>query len=307
MDQLLQDALSGHRRALARLISIVEEGNAQAQEAIALLYPRTGRAHAVGITGPPGSGKSTLVAELALEYRHRDLTVGIVAVDPTSAFSGGALLGDRVRMRALSGDPGIFVRSMASRGSLGGLARGTADAVRALDACGYQRVLVETVGAGQIELDVARTAHTIVVVQVPGMGDEIQALKAGILEIADILVVNKADRPGADRTVATLRAMLDPVRDRGWRPPVVKTIATNGVGTAQVVDAIERHVAYLHESDEIRKQERACIAREFRDILRVELFQRWLADVGEDEIEQTIDRLVARQTDPYTAARELLK
>lgn len=210
-------------------------------------------------------------------------------------------------MRALSGDPGIFVRSMASRGSLGGLARGTADAVRALDACGYQRVLVETVGAGQIELDVARTAHTIVVVQVPGMGDEIQALKAGILEIADILVVNKADRPGADRTVATLRAMLDPVRDRGWRPPVVKTIATNGVGTAQVVDAIERHVAYLHESDEIRKQERACIAREFRDILRVELFQRWLADVGEDEIEQTIDRLVARQTDPYTAARELLK
>lgn len=307
MDQLLQDALSGHRRALARLISIVEEGNAQAREAIALLYPRTGRAHAVGITGPPGSGKSTLVAELALEYRHRDLTVGIVAVDPTSAFSGGALLGDRVRMRALSGDPGIFVRSMASRGSLGGLARGTADAVRALDACGYQRVLVETVGAGQIELDVARTAHTIVVVQVPGMGDEIQALKAGILEIADILVVNKADRPGADRTVATLRAMLDPVRDRGWRPPVVKTIATNGVGTAQVVDAIERHVAYLHESDEIRKQERACIAREFRDILRVELFQRWLADVGEDEIEQTIDRLVARQTDPYTAARELLK
>jgi LAO/AO transport system kinase len=306
MSQLVQDALSGKRRAMARLISIVEEGNARGREAIAQIYPHTGRAHVIGVTGPSGSGKSTLVAQMALEYRLRDLTVGIVAVDPTSPFSGGALLGDRVRMRALSGDPCIYLRSMASRGSTGGLARGTADVVKVLDACKYQRIFIETVGAGQIELDVARTAHTVIVVQVPGMGDEIQTLKAGILEIADILAVNKADHQGADRTVATLEAMLELAVDQKWRPPVVKTIATSGVGTAEMVDIVEQHVAYLHESGEIRQQARARLVRELQDILREELYHRWLAHVGQDRIKETADRLVARRTDPYTAAHELL-
>lgn len=306
MNQLVKEALSGKRRAMARLISIVEEDSARGREAIAQIYPHTGRAHIIGITGPPGSGKSTLIAQMASEYRRRNLTLGIVAVDPTSPFSGGALLGDRVRMRSLSGDPHIYVRSMASRGSAGGLARGTADVVKVLDACKYQRIFIETVGAGQMELDVARTAHTIIVVQVPGMGDDIQALKAGILEIADVLAVNKADHPGADRTVATLAAMLELARDQKWRPPVVKTIATSGVGTIEMVDAVERHVAYLHESGEIRQQERTRVVRELQDILRRELYHRWLAHVGQNRIEETADRLVARQIDPFTAAYELL-
>jgi len=209
MIALVNEALAGNRRAMARLMSLIEDDTPQAREATALIYPRTGNAHLIGVTGAPGSGKSTLVAQLAAEYRRRRVTVGIVAVDPTSPFSGGALLGDRIRMRALSGDAGVFIRSMASRGSLGGLARNTARVAQVLDACGYQRILIETVGAGQSEVDIARAAHTTLVIQVPGLGDDIQTLKAGILEIADILIVNKADLDGAARTVSSLEVMLD--------------------------------------------------------------------------------------------------
>ncbi|MBE9507705.1 MAG: methylmalonyl Co-A mutase-associated GTPase MeaB, partial [Chloroflexi bacterium] len=220
--ELVSQALAGNRYALARLLSLVEDGGADARAALGALYPHTGQAHIVGVTGAPGTGKSTLVNELAKVLRTQDATVGIVAVDPSSPFTGGALLGDRVRMRDLAGDPGIFIRSMATRGSLGGLARATSDAVKVLDAVGFSVVLVETVGAGQAEVDIARTAHTTVVVEAPGLGDEVQALKAGLLEIADVLVVNKADRPGAAQAARVLEMVIgrnashEGVGEDGW-------------------------------------------------------------------------------------------
>jgi len=309
MNELLEGALSGQRRAIARLISTLENEEPGAREALARLYPRTGQARVIGITGAPGSGKSTLILQMAREYRRRDMTVGVVAVDPTSPFSGGALLGDRVRMQALSTDPGVFLRSMASRGSLGGLAQATSRVIQALDACGYRRILAETVGAGQTEVDVAHLAHTTVVIQVPGLGDDIQALKAGILEIADILVVNKADLSGAEQTVATLRAMLGlhSGSTSAWQLPLVKTIATTGAGTLELIDAIERHVAYLLQSGQMQIRERARAAKELEEVLRAELLRRALARWGEERYRQAIERLAAHQLDPYTAAEELLK
>ena len=310
MTELLTAALAGQRRALARVLSLVENGSEQSREWIALLYPHTGQAQIIGITGAPGSGKSTLVAQIAAEYRRRGLTVGIVAIDPSSPFSGGALLGDRIRMRALSGDPGVFIRSMATRGSLGGTARGTSDVVMVLDACGYRRILIETVGAGQTEVDIARTAHTTLVIQAPDMGDEVQALKAGLLEIADILIVNKADQLGADRTVAILQAMLD-LRDDPlaptWRPPVLKTVAIAGQGTAEAVDAIERHVAYSAQSGRLRERQRARLANELQTLLREELLRRALAHIGSERYQALIERIISHETDPYSAAQELLR
>jgi LAO/AO transport system kinase len=207
--ELVEAVLSGDRRAIARLITRIENDGEDAHANLAQIYPHTGRAHIIGVTGTPGTGKSTLVNELAKAYRAADQQVGVVAVDPTSPFSGGAILGDRIRMRDLAGDPGVFVRSMATRGSLGGLARATADAIKVLDAAGFDVIIVETVGAGQSEVEIAETAHTVVVVEAPGMGDEVQAIKAGILEIADVFAVNKADREGADRTASALKMMLD--------------------------------------------------------------------------------------------------
>jgi LAO/AO transport system kinase len=308
MNELLESALSGQRRAVAQLISILENEEPGAREALARLYPRTGQARVIGITGAPGSGKSTLLFQMARAYRKRDMTVGVVAVDPTSPFSGGALLGDRIRMQALSGDNGVFLRSMASRGSLGGLAQAASRVIQALDACGYRRILVETVGAGQTEVDVARLAHTTVVIQVPGLGDDIQALKAGILEIADVLVVNKADLPGAEQTLATLRAMLglSSGSTSAWQPPLVKTIATTGAGTPELIDAIERHVAYLVQSGQMQARERARAVRELEEALREELLRRARARWGEGRYRQAIERLAAHQVDPYTAAEELL-
>ena len=204
---IIESLLAGNRRALARTISIVEDGGPDAPPLLAALYPHTGRGHVIGITGAPGTGKSTLVNALARSYRQQGRTVGIIAVDPTSPFSGGALLGDRVRMRDLAGDPGIFIRSMATRGNLGGLAHATADVISVLDAAGFERILVETVGVGQAEVDIASAAHTTVVVEAPGLGDEVQAIKAGVLEIADLFAVNKADREGADHTVMALQMM----------------------------------------------------------------------------------------------------
>jgi len=238
-DSLIERLLTGDRRAIARLITIIENDGADAQEALAALYPHTGQAHIVGVTGAPGTGKSTLVNELAKVYRQRDRTVGIIAVDPTSPFSGGALLGDRIRMRDLSGDPGIFIRSMATRGSLGGLARATADAIKVLDAAGYQTIFVETVGAGQAEVDIAKAAHTTIVVEAPGLGDEIQAFKAGITEIADIFVVNKADREGAEGLADEFRAAQLQSHPRN-EPAVVATQAINDVGIEELFQEIYR-------------------------------------------------------------------
>jgi LAO/AO transport system kinase len=329
--------LAGDRRAVARLITMIENDGDEARRALADLYPYTGQAHVVGVTGAPGTGKSTLVNELAKVYRrdgeqpaHSPKTVGIIAVDPTSPFSGGAILGDRIRMRELSGDPGIFIRSMATRGSLGGLARATADAIKVLDAAGYEVVFVETVGAGQAEVDIAKTAHTTIVVQAPGLGDDIQAIKAGILEIADVFTVNKADREGADNAVMALQMLLDldhvsrPTlhhgvvienvgqvgnlsQEQGWRPPILKTVALHSQGIEAVVEAIEAHFVYLKESRTLYRRGRARIESELNDILQQELMRRLLSRVKEGELDELIERIGRRELDPYSAARKLIE
>ncbi len=312
--KIIQRLLTGDRRAIARLITIIENDGAEAQEALAALYPHTGQAHIVGVTGAPGTGKSTLVNELAKVYRKRDRTVGIIAVDPTSPFSGGALLGDRIRMRDLSGDPGIFIRSMATRGSLGGLARATADAINVLDAAGYQTILVETVGAGQAEVDIARAAHTTIVVEAPGLGDEIQAFKAGITEIADIFVVNKADREGADRTAMALQMILDldhsphlSSQAPRWRPPICKTIALRGQGIGAVIEAIEEHAAYLRESGNLQRRERERLEQELRSIITQEMARSFFERLDEAQFDCLVDSIVRRELDPYSAAALLLE
>ncbi len=307
---LTTGALSGDRYALARLISLIEDGGADARVALATLYPHTGQAHIVGVTGAPGSGKSTLVNELTKALRVQGSTVGVVAVDPSSPFTGGALLGDRVRMRDLAGDPGVFIRSMASRGSLGGLARATGDVIKALDAAGFAFVLVETVGAGQSEVDIARTAHTTIVVEAPGMGDEVQALKAGLLEIADVLVVNKADRPGAANTARALEMVINrnPAHDENsWRVPILQTVALDGSGVPEVLEAIAAHRAHLRASGQWIKLERARAERELLDLLRQELLDRVLARVGEDQLQAWVERIAAREADTYTALKGILQ
>src|SRR6185437_11950740 len=251
--------LAGDRRALARVVTLIENGAPEARAILAELHAHGGHAHIVGFTGSPGAGKSTLVMQLARELRRREQRIGILAVDPSSPFTGGAILGDRIRMQELAGDPNVFIRSMASRGSLGGLAASTRDVARALDAAGYDVVIIETVGAGQAEVEIVRAAHSVLVVTVPGMGDDIQALKAGILEIADIFVVNKADRPGADQAAAELRMLLSlaakqPKSPDVWRVPILKTAATQGEGTSELVDALFRHRAFLAESGQLAQR-----------------------------------------------------
>jgi len=294
---------AGDRRSLARAISVVETGGPPARELLAAAYPYTGNAHVVGITGPPGAGKSTLVTALALEWRSRGASVGIVAVDPTSPFTGGAVLGDRIRMQALGGDPGVFIRSMASRGRLGGLARATADAVAMLDAAGFQVVLIETVGAGQGEVDIARAAHTTLVVEVPGMGDDVQSIKAGVLEIADVFVVNKADREGADKTVRQLRAMLH-LADRqpgAWEPPVLTAVATMATGSAAIVDAATRHLMYLRETGLAGERARHAAERELAAAVQELALERLRGQAWDD----LVSRIANRERDPYTSAEEL--
>jgi LAO/AO transport system kinase len=305
---LATEALNGNRLALARLISLVEDDSAEARSALTALYPHTGRAHLVGVTGPPGSGKSTLVNAFAKALRARDITVGIIAVDPTSPFTGGALLGDRVRMRDLAGDPGVFIRSMATRGSLGGLAQATNDVVKVLDAAGFQMVLIETVGAGQTEVEIARTAQTTVVLEAPGMGDEVQALKAGLLEIADILVVNKADRPGAAQTAQALEMVINrsvPADENVWQPPILQTVALDGSGVEEVLKAIEAHRDYLHASGLLAKRERKRAEAELLNVLQRQLVDQLMAEVGEPRLRTWVERIAAREVDVYTAAQEL--
>jgi len=316
---LVTEALGGGRYALARLISLVEDDGAGARAALATLYPHTGQAHVVGVTGAPGTGKSTLVNELAKLLRAQDTTVGVVAVDPSSPFTGGALLGDRVRMRDLAGDPGVFIRSMATRGSLGGLAQATNDVVKVLDAAGFAVVLVETVGAGQAEVDIARTAHTTVVVEAPGMGDEVQALKAGLLEIADVLVVNKADRPGAAQAARVLgmvihRNVIPPIGGDGggeagdnvWRPPLLQTIALDGSGVPEVLEAVAAHREHLRSSGLWARRERARVEIELLNVLRQELLDQLLARVGKEQIRAWVERITAREVDVYMAVQAIL-
>lgn len=305
---LVTEALAGSRHALARLISLVEDDGTDARAALTALYPHTGQAHLVGVTGPPGSGKSTLVNEFAKVLRTRGTTVGVVAVDPTSPFTGGALLGDRVRMRDLAGDPGVFIRSMATRGSLGGLARTTNDVVKVLDAVGFDIVLIETVGAGQAEVDVARTAHTTVVLEAPGMGDEVQALKAGLMEIADILVVNKADQPGAGQTVRALRMVIDRNASSDedvWQPPILQTVALDGTGVAEVLEAIQTHREHLRSSGLLAKRERLRVETELLNVLQRDLLEQLITQVGEQRVQSWVERIAAREVDVYTAVQRI--
>ena len=300
---------AGNPRAVARAISAVERGGAPAREVIAAIFRYTGRAHIIGVTGAPGTGKSTFVNEIAKQYRRRGQRVGIVAVDPTSPFSGGAILGDRLRMQDLSGDSGVFIRSMATRGSLGGLAAATSDAVKVLDAAGFEIVLVETVGAGQNEVEIAANAHTTLVVDAPGMGDDIQAIKAGILEIADLLIVNKADRDEVSATVAALEMNLNlkPKAENDWRPPVRKTIATTGEGVADAVEWIGKHRAYLETNHLLEGRERARFRAELEMVVQRELMARLLHGVNGTKIETLVEKIAAREMDVYAAAEGLIE
>ncbi|MEZ0581104.1 methylmalonyl Co-A mutase-associated GTPase MeaB [Nocardioides sp. MH1] len=308
-DDLIARAREGEARAIGRLLSLVEDGSPVLREVMAALTPHGGDAHIVGLTGSPGVGKSTSTSALVTELRRRDLRVGVLAVDPSSPFSGGALLGDRIRMSEHATDPGVFIRSMAARGHLGGVSRATPQALRVLDAAGLDVILVETVGVGQSEVEIARLADTTIVLLAPGMGDGIQAFKAGILEIGDVFVINKADRDGADSVRRDLRSMIS-LADRpegAWRPPVIKTVATNGDGAADVVDAIDRHRAWAAETGEHERRRVRRARDEIEAIALTALRERW-GDVGGGAvIDRLAEAVASGADDPYAAADELLE
>lgn len=317
--------MAGDRLALAKLVTRIENEDSASHELLSELFSHTGAAILVGVTGSTGTGKSTLVNQLARHLRKhgwelpdegnpRPVRVGIVAVDPSSPFTGGAILGDRIRMRDLSGDQGVFIRSMASRGALGGLARKTSDVIRALDAAGFEVILIETVGAGQAEIDIARTAQTTVVIDSPGLGDDIQAIKAGILEIADILVLNKADLPGASHAERALRTALefspaDAAEDAGedaWRVPLVKTIATTGQGIPDLVYQIHAHQRTLRSTGGLERRIRENLAMELNSMLRARLASQLIESLPEGYFQSLVARVARREIDPYSAVSELL-
>lgn len=301
---------AGHVPSIARMISHVESGANNVAEQVAELYKAGGHARIIGITGAPGAGKSTLVSSLVRELRTRDNTVGIIAIDPSSPFSGGSILGDRIRMSDLYHDPGVFIRSMATRGALGGLARATIDAVTVLDAAGKDIVLVETVGVGQDEVDIVRACHTTVVVSAPGMGDDVQAIKAGILEIADVHAVNKADRPEANKTIGELKTMLKDsghVLTDGWKIPVLATVAEHGQGVDELADVMERHYEHLVSSGEIERRERSMAAHRLKTIIQgVALDRVEDPSVGPD-FDAAVEDVRLRKRAPFTVALDLLE
>ena len=306
---LVERIRQGEPRAAARLITLVDNGVPEAVPALKQLYPYTGRAYVIGITGPPGSGKSTLTDQITAELRRQGRTVGIIAVDPSSAFTGGAILADRIRMQRHSLDEGVFIRSLATRGHLGGLSRSTNDVVDILDAMGKDFVLIETVGVGQDEIDIVRTAHTTLVVAVPGLGDEIQAIKAGIMEIGDLFVVNKADREGADRTVLEIQVTLEHGNtDDGWHPQVFKTVAATGQGVEAMVQGILEHREFLFEEKGHRRKGKERSRWIFRALLQERMVSRVLDRMSaRGGMDALVDRIARRETDPYSAVDEILQ
>ena len=302
--KLVEQVLKGDKRAVAKLISMVEDDDPGATEALASVYPKTGKAHIVGFTGPPGVGKSSLINRLVREFRSRGKKVGVVAVDPTSPFTGGAVLGDRIRMADTGTDPGVFIRSMATRGHAGGLALATFDAVKVLDAFGMDIVFVETVGAGQSEVEVASRAHTTVVIQMPQSGDAVQVLKAGILEIGDVYVVNKTDLGGADVMATNLQFMID--EKEGWRAPVAKTSALEGKGIPELADAIERHHKHLRSGPLWERRESDRARKELLESMRRLLAETFSEKGAGEAFESNVKSIVARRVDPRTAAAKLL-
>ncbi len=326
----IQALISGDRLMLARALSAVENDTEEGRNILSTIYPLGGKAHLIGVTGSPGTGKSSLVNQVVLNLRKIDPTgkIAIIAVDPTSPFSGGAVLGDRVRMRDLSGDASVFIRSMASRGALGGLAIQTAALAQVFDCAGYSRVIIETVGAGQNEVDIVRLAHSTLVVEAPGLGDDIQAIKAGILEIADILVVNKADRPGVEATERALRSMLELANgsirnkghhqllnanvgdslihdDSGWQPPVVRTIATSGQGVDELIAEIENHHRWLISSGEWERREKSRIKTEMQEMLKAELLRKWDNHSAREAFQLELEKVLNREISPQEAVRNL--
>jgi LAO/AO transport system kinase len=333
MSDLIDELLAGKHRALARVITKIEDRRSGYRDLVSQLHRHTGNADVIGVTGSPGSGKSTLVDKMAATYRDRGLTVGVIAIDPSSPFTGGAVLGDRIRMGSNIGDMDVFFRSMSARGSLGGLSTATTDAVKALDAFGKDKVIIETVGAGQNEIDIVKTADTVMVLVPPGSGDDVQMLKAGILEIGDVFVVNKADLEGANRTVQELREMLEysdggipqsgghhgagtmdetdglqlESEAEGWDPEIVETVAQRGEGVDELLDVLAGHAAYLDESGEREQQSRTRYAEEIRTLVREDI-NDLLAEELEHRggMEQYVDDVVARDTDPYSVSDELV-
>ena len=309
IQELVTRVRAGNPRALARAISIVEDRTPESNELLKALFPYSGNAVLLGLTGSPGAGKSTLVDQIAREYRKQNKTIGIVAVDPTSPFSGGAILGDRIRMQSHYADSGIYIRSMATRGSLGGLASTTADVATVLDASGRDLVMIETVGVGQDEVDIVTLADVTVVILVPGMGDDVQTIKAGIMEIADVFVINKSDRDGAERVEREIRAMQSlAMRKDNWTPPIVKTVANDGTGVPEVLQAIENYRTHLRQSDLGQRRRIDNWRKRIAEMLRDALFARVLNDyLGDGEVDRIAAEVAEHKRDPYSLVEEIVR